>query len=106
VITGLAAPLSITASNVDISATGLRSPTLAAGIVSGHLDARFAAPPASVDIMLQSAQATVRLPASTAYQVTQQVNSGSLYVGVPQAGNAAHAVSVQISSGELALLPS
>jgi hypothetical protein len=106
VIADLAGPLSITGSSVDISATGLRSPTMAAGIVSGHLDASFAAPPGSVAVMLQSAQATMRLPASTAYQVTQQVASGYLYVGLPQAGHSPHTVSVQISSGELALLPS
>jgi hypothetical protein len=47
IITGLAGPLRITARSVDVSATGLRSPSLAARITSGRLSAVFDAGSAS-----------------------------------------------------------
>ena len=69
VISGLAGPLSITASQVDISATGLRSPSLRAAITSGHLSATFAAAPRHIAVSLVSAQATLRLPRSAGYAI-------------------------------------
>lgn len=106
VVTGLAGPLRITAANVDISASGLRSTDLDALITSGHLSATFAAPPRQVGITLARAQATIRLPAITAYRVTQEVTSGSVKVAIPQAGSATRTVTVRIDSGELTLTPS
>jgi hypothetical protein len=105
-VTGLAGPLRITASSVDISAGGLRSAVLAAVITNGHLSAAFAAPPRRVSITLASAQATLRLSAGVAYRVTQQVTSGYLRVGIPQAASATRTVTARIDSGELELLPS
>src|SRR6201996_2655596 len=106
IIAGLSAPLRITASSVDISATALRSPSLTATITSGHLAAAFAAGPRRVSLVLTSAQATLHLPAVTpGYQVSQQVTSGYVHVAVPQAVTSAHQISAQISSGELELLP-
>jgi hypothetical protein len=104
-VTGLAGPLRITASSVDISASGLRSAVLAAVITNGHLSAAFAAPPRQVSITLASAQATLRLSAGVAYRVTQQVTSGYLRVGIPQADRASRTVTARIDSGELELLP-
>jgi hypothetical protein len=86
-VTGLAGPLRITASSVDISASGLRSAVFAAVITNGHLSAAFAAPPRQVSITLASAQATLRLSASVAYRVTRQVTSGYIRVGIPPGGN-------------------
>jgi len=105
-VTGLAGPLRITASSVDISAGGLRSAVLAAVITNGHLSAAFTAPPRRVSITLASAQATLRLSAGVAYHVTQQVTSGYLRVGIPQAASATRTVTARIDSGELELLPS
>jgi hypothetical protein len=105
-VTGLAGPLRITASNVDISAGGLRSPVLTAVITNGHLSAAFTAPPRRVSITLASAQATLRLSAGVAYRVTQQVTSGYIRVGIPQADRATRTVTARIDSGELELLPS
>jgi hypothetical protein len=105
-ITKLSGRLRITAGSVDVSATGLRSPSLTATITSGHLAAAFAAAPRRVSLVLTSAQATLHLPATTpGYQVSQQVASGYVHVGVPQAVSSPHQVSVRISSGELDLLP-
>jgi hypothetical protein len=105
-INGLSAPLRITAGSVDVSATGLRSPALTATITSGHLAATFAAAPRRVNLVLTSAQATLHLPAVTpGYQVSQQVASGYVHVGVAQAARSGHQVSVRINSGELEMLP-
>jgi len=103
VISGLAGPLRITASSVDVSATGLRCPSLEAAITSGHLEAIFNAPPRDVGVSLTSAQATVLLPGGAAYAVTDQVTSGYIDVGVPQDGSAPRAVTARIVSGELDL---
>jgi hypothetical protein len=106
IISGLSAPLRITAGSVDVSATGLRSPSLTATITSGQLAAAFAAAPRRVSLALTSAQATLHLPAVTpGYQLSQQVAAGYVHVGVPQAASSPHQVSVRISSGELELLP-
>jgi hypothetical protein len=105
VVSGLAGSLKITAAQVDVSATGLRCPSLEAAITSGHLDAEFGAPPRQVSVTLTSAQATVWLPDSAAYTISQQVTAGYLHIGVPQASGSARRVTARISSGELELLP-
>jgi hypothetical protein len=104
-VSGLGGALRITAASVDISATGLRSPSLTATITSGHLTAGFAAAPQKVDITLTSAQATLRLPANVSYAVSDQVISGYVHVGIPQAATAPRGVTARVVSGELELLP-
>ncbi len=104
-VAGLAGSLRITGASVDISATGLRSPALTATITSGHLTAAFAAAPRKVDVTLNSAQATLRLPTGTSYAVSQEVTSGSVNVGVPQASDAARTVTARVVSSDLELLP-
>ncbi len=105
IISGLVGSLRITAGSVDIRAAGLRCPSLAAVIRSGHLNAAFDAAPRHVSVMLTSAQATLRLPAGVRYAVSSQVTSGYVHVGIPQASRAARTVTVRIDSGELELLP-
>ena len=104
IMTGLAGPLRISARSADISATGLRSPSLAASITSGHLNAWFVSPPGRVGLTLTSAQATLHLPATVPYRVSQQVTSGYVHTGIPQAGDAGRAIAARINSGELELL--
>jgi hypothetical protein len=105
-LSGLAAPVRITAASVDVSASGLRSPSLTASLTSGHLSAVFARAPRLVSLALTSAQATVRLPGvSPGYQVSQQVASGYVHVGVGQAISSPYRVQAQVTSGELELLP-
>jgi hypothetical protein len=106
VVSGLAGPLRITAESVDVSAAGLSSPSLQAAITSGHLDATFDAPPRQVSVTLTSAQATLSLPGTVAYALSDQVTSGYVDVGIPVAGGAAHAVTARVLSGELELLAS
>jgi hypothetical protein len=100
----LAGRLRITARSVDISASALRSPALTAVITSGHLSATFLSPPRQLGVTLLSAQATVSLPAGSAYRLSQQVTSGYLHAGVPQSPTASRTISAQITSGELALV--
>ena len=105
VLRGLAGPLRITASSVDVSAAGLRSASLAAAITSGHLGAVFETPPRRVSVTLTSAQATLWLPASAAYCVGQRVVAGFVRVAVPQSSVSRRKVTVRVTSGELELLP-
>lgn len=105
-VSGLAGPLRITARSVNVSATGLRSPSLQAAITSGHLAATFDAPPSQVSVSLTSAQATLSLPGTVAYAVTDQVTSGYVHVGVPVSAGTAHTVTASVVSGELELLAS
>jgi hypothetical protein len=104
VISDLAGPLRITAHSVDISATGLRTPSLEVAISSGHMSATFATPPRHIAISLTSAQATFRLPASTGYAISSQVTAGYVNIGIPQVPSAAHTIAIRIDSGELDLL--
>jgi hypothetical protein len=104
-VTGLAGPLQITASSVDVSATGLRSPRLDAAITSGHLGATFRTPPRQVSIGVTAAQATLMLPASVPYSLSDQVTSGYIQVGIPQAANSQRTVTATVVSGDIALLP-
>jgi hypothetical protein len=105
VISGLAGPLQITAESADVSATGLRSGSVQAAITSGHLGATFAAPPRQLSLSLTAAQATVSLPGTVGYAVSDEVTSGYVHVGVPQAAGTQHTVTAQVASGELELLP-
>jgi hypothetical protein len=103
-VSGVGGPLRISARSVDISAAGLHSPSLAASITSGHLSATFAAPPRRVSVTLVSAQATLHLPASAAYRLSQRVTSGYVHAGIPQASDAGRTILARIDSGELELL--
>jgi len=105
-LSGLAGPLRITANGVNVSATGLRSPTLVATITSGHLSAGFTAPPAQVTVTLVSAQATLGLPRRASYRINQQVTSGYVRVDIPHDSTAGRTVTVRVRSGELNLQPS
>jgi hypothetical protein len=103
VVSGLAGPLRITAASVDVSATRLSSPSLQAIITSGHLNATFDVPPQQVSVTLISAQATLSLPGSVGYAVSDRVTSGYVHVGIPVTGGTEHTVTARVLSGELDL---
>jgi Putative adhesin len=103
IVSDLAGPLRITAASVDVSATRLSSSSLQAAITSGHLSATFAAAPQRVSIDLVSSQATLSLPGSVGYAVSDQVTSGYVHVGIPVNNGAAHTVTARVLSGELDL---
>jgi hypothetical protein len=105
ILAALAGPVRIRARSVNVTASRLRSPDLAAAITSGHLSASFDDPPRRLAVTLLSAQATVWLPARATYQLSQQVTAGYLHAAIPQASAAAQTVTARIDSGELELLP-
>ena len=77
---------------------------MTASITAGHLNAWFVSPPGRVSLALVSAQAALHLPSSVAYRVSQQVTSGYVHAGIPQAGDAGRTITARIDSGELELL--
>jgi len=105
-LAGLTGPLCISTTNADVSASGLRSPSLMAVMTRGHLSATFTGAPRKVNVTLTSAQATLRLPTRDTYRVTQEVTSGHVRAAIPQAASATSTVTARIHSGELELLPS
>jgi hypothetical protein len=105
-LTGLTGAISITATNVAVIATGLRTTALVASITSGTLTAGFEVAPSLVDVTLRSAQCTLRLPVSVRYQVSQRVADGNVTIAVPQGGTAANRVIAHVTSGDLELLAS
>jgi hypothetical protein len=105
-VSGLAGALSVTGDHLNVSASGLRSPSLTAVITSGRLSAAFVVPPRQVSVTLTSAQATVQLPGHVAYRVDQQVMSGFLHATVPEDRGAPRTVNARLQSSELELLAS
>ena len=105
-VTGLAGSLRVTGAHVNISASGLRSPSLTAVITNGRLSAAFAVPPQQVSITLASAQAALRLPGHAAYRINQQVVSGYIHATIPQESGATRTVTARLRSSELELLAS
>ena len=105
-VADLAGSLSVTGSHLNVTASGLRSPSLTAVIVSGHLGAAFTVPPQQLSITLTSAQAAVQLPGHVAYRVNQRVMSGYIQATIPQASSATRTVNAQLRSSELELLAS
>ena len=61
-------------------------------------------PPGRASLTLVSAQATLHLPSSARYRVSQQVTSGFVHAGIPQASDAGRTITARIDSGELELL--
>jgi len=104
-VSGLDSALRVTATSADISATGLRSPSLDATITSTHLSASFTGPARQIRLTLKSAQATIRLPGAARYLVSQQVTWGYLKVGIPQSASSSRHIEARLISSELELLP-
>lgn len=101
---GLSGPISITASSADTTAQALRTDDFTASITSGTLDATFASAPAHIAVTVISAQASLRLPAATAYNVQQQAVSASIDVAVPRSATSAHTIQATATSGEISLV--
>jgi hypothetical protein len=105
-LSGLSGRLSITAASADVAAQHLKAAHLRASITAGQFDASFDSPPQSVQIELTRANATVRVPGTVRYRVSQQVSGGSAEVRVPQSGSAGRTIAATLHDSQLALLPS
>jgi hypothetical protein len=104
VLTGISGPVDITASCVDATATELDVPSFTAAITSGHLDASFSGVPPDVRLTVVSAQATLHLPGSSQYAVSQHTVSGDADVSVPQDSNSPDTVDLSITSGQVTVV--
>lgn len=105
IVSGLDSALRVTATSADISATGLRSPSLDATITSAHLSASFTVPARQIGLTLKSAQATIQLPGAARYLVSQQVTWGYIKVRIPQSASSSRHIDARLISSELELLP-
>ena len=103
-LVGLSGPITITASSADTTAQELRTNDFTASIISGTLNAAFDAAPAHIAVTVTSAQATLRLPDTTAYAVHQQAVSADIQVKVPQSATATHTIQATATSGEINLV--
>ena len=104
-LSDLSGPVSITASSAYTLAQNLKTTDFTATITSGTLNATFATAPTHVAVTVDSAQATLHLPATASYAVQQQTTSGYVQVSIPQAPAAPHSVLATANSGEISLLP-
>jgi len=105
-LVGLSGPITITASSADTTAQALRTNDFTASIISGTLNATFASAPARIAVTVTSAQATLRLPGTTAYDVQQHAISADIQVGVPQSATSTHTIQATATSGEISLVAS
>jgi hypothetical protein len=103
-LVGLSGPITITASSADTTAQALRTDDFTAAITSGTLDATFASAPAHIAVTVTSAQASLRLPDTTAYDVQQQAVSADVQIGVPRSATSAHVIQATATSGEISLI--
>lgn len=103
-LVGLSGPVTITASSADTVARALRTDDFTASMTSGTLDATFASAPARIAVTVVSAQASLRLPGATAYDVQQKAVSADIQVHVPQSATSTHIIQATATSGEISLV--
>ena len=103
-LVGLSGPITITASSADTTAQALRTTDFSASIISGTLDASFATAPAHIAVTVTSAQASLRLPDSTAYDVQQQAVSADIQIRVPRSATSTHVIQAAATSGEISVI--
>jgi hypothetical protein len=103
-LTGLGGDLSVAASSVHLTTTGLRPAHAEVTVVSGSADLGFAAAPADLDVHATSASVAVRLPrAAGGYAVTTAAESADVRVGVERDPAAGHRVALSVTSGSLSV---
>ncbi|WP_093782197.1 DUF4097 family beta strand repeat-containing protein [Actinacidiphila guanduensis] len=106
-VSGLHGDVAIDAASVRLTARGLRPDRAEVTVTSGSADLAFAAAPHDVAVRATSASVALRLPAAGAgYAVTENAASADVRVGVPRDPGSAHHVSLTVTSGSLAVLPS
>ncbi|BBB01942.1 hypothetical protein RVR_9588 [Actinacidiphila reveromycinica] len=115
VLAGIGGPLTVAASSVRLTATGLRPGSADVQVTSGSVDLAFAAAPADLAVRAVSAYAALRLPArpSGSYSVATTAASADVRVQVPHTTAGAspdgapprHRVTLDVVSGSVAVLP-
>ncbi|SEN15469.1 hypothetical protein SAMN05216267_100257 [Actinacidiphila rubida] len=102
VLDGLGGDVTVDASSVQLTATGLEPVRARFTVASGSADVAFSGVPQDVDLQEVSASVAVRLPRSPdGYAVTTAATSASTQVAVPRNASSAHRISVSVTSGSL-----
>jgi hypothetical protein len=106
-VSGLRGDVALDAASVRLTARGLRPDHAEVTVTSGSADLAFAAAPHDVALHATSASVALRLPpAGAGYAVTEDAASADVRVGVPRDPGSAQHVSLTVTSGSLAVLPS
>lgn len=103
-LSGVDGALRLQASSGDITADGLRSLDVEAEASSGEIRLGFAEAPDRVNVRASSGDVEIALPEGP-YQVNADTSSGDDEIDVAQDPNARRIVDVQVSSGDVQIVP-
>jgi Putative adhesin len=99
-------PLDIRSSSGAVTATDLRSSRVTTEVSSGNTELDFSTAPTDVTVSASSGDVTLQLPSTgNPYRVRAESNSGQAQVDVPTDPGSARSVSVQVSSGDVDVVP-
>jgi DNA-binding transcriptional LysR family regulator len=101
----VAGSVEVRASSGSVTATRLSSADVTAEVSSGSTSLDFATAPSTVTVSASSGSVTVRLPDDGPYRVRADSTSGQEQVGVRVDPASSRAVTVNVSSGDVAVLP-
>jgi len=104
-LSGLAGDVTAQADAGIITASGLTSPAATLTTSVGAITAAFTAPPATVRATASVGAVTIRVPASTSYQVSADARIGKATISVPQSPSAPHAISATTDVGTILVGP-
>jgi DUF4097 and DUF4098 domain-containing protein YvlB len=102
-VAGLRGPVVLETGSGAVSGERLEATTLRATTSSGDVTLDFATVPSSVDVEVSSGAVTVALPPDGRYRVAVDTGSGEERVSVPVDEAATSSVSVESSSGDVAV---
>lgn len=98
-------PVELRSSSGSLTATRLHSADVKAEASSGSTSLDFATAPSAVTVSASSGNVTLRLPDDGPYRVRADSNSGQEQVDVRVDPASPRAVTVNVSSGDVAVLP-
>ncbi|SEG67980.1 hypothetical protein SAMN05216223_10848 [Actinacidiphila yanglinensis] len=102
VLIGLGGDVTVDASSVQLTTSGLRSGNAHFTVTSGSADLSFAGAPRDLDLHETSASVTAHLPhSSDGYAVTTVATSASTQLAVPRNPASTHRLALAITSGSL-----
>lgn len=103
-LSGLGGDLTVDASSVQLSTSGLHPAHAAVTVVSGSADLGFDGAPADLDLHATSASVALRLPRTDGgYAVTTAASSADVQVGVERNPAAGRHVALSVTSGSLSV---
>lgn len=100
-LTSLSGPVTAQTVTGLISASGLSSPSAVLKTGAGGIDARFTAPPASVQASTDAGSIVISVPGSALYQVSAHTVVGVRNVSVRRAATSPHVISAHSDLGSI-----